>query len=85
MDSAVKSFVSSIQIDSLGGVYPEAIVSQVAPGLVKVMLRFQLKDSVSEHIIEKRETEFCERAVNILKSIVIFLIFLILLFIIRKY
>jgi len=48
MDSAVKSFVSSIQIDSLGGIYPEAIVSQVAPGLVKVMLRFQLKDSVCQ-------------------------------------
>jgi hypothetical protein len=48
MDSAVKSFVSSIRVDSLGGRYPEAVVSQVAPGLVKVKLRFQLKDSICQ-------------------------------------
>ena len=48
MDSVVKSFISRIHIDSLGGIYPETTVSPLAPGLVKVKLRFELKDSVCQ-------------------------------------
>ena len=48
MDSVVKSFISSIHVDSLGGIYPETIVSLQAPGLVRVKLRFELTDSICQ-------------------------------------
>lgn len=48
MDAAVGSFVSSMRMDSIAGSYPEASISTMSPGLVKVLLRFELKDTVCQ-------------------------------------
>jgi hypothetical protein len=48
LGSSIESFVSRLHVDSINGIYPEASVATVSPGLVKVTLRFQLKDSVCQ-------------------------------------
>jgi hypothetical protein len=48
LDSTVGSFVSLIHVDSIAGTYPSATISPVSPGLVKVRLRFELRDSVCQ-------------------------------------
>jgi hypothetical protein len=48
LGSSIESFVSSLRVDSINGIYPEASVATVSPGLVKVTLRFQLQDSVCQ-------------------------------------
>ena len=48
LGSSIESFVSSLHVDSINGIYPEASVAAVSPGLIKVTLRFQLKDSVCQ-------------------------------------
>ena len=48
LGSAIESFVSSLHVDSINGIYPEASVTIISPGLAKVTLKFQLKDSVCQ-------------------------------------
>jgi hypothetical protein len=48
MASLVEGFVSSLRVDSIDGIYPEATIAAVSPGLVRVTLRFQLEDSVCQ-------------------------------------
>lgn len=45
---SVRAFVSRIHVDSVAGTFPEATISILSPGLVKVNLRFNLKDSVCQ-------------------------------------